>query len=87
LSVLLRADCQPLTPQQVKLQVSDDVTLPAIIINDGRLLRGNLKSAGYDEKWLKKQLQKEKITEVSRVFLLTVDEQGSVCCIKKEDKL
>ena len=87
LSVLLRADCQPLTPQQVQLQVSDDVTLPAIIINDGRLLRGNLKSAGYDEKWLKKQLQKEKITEVSRVFLLTVDEQGSVCCIKKEDKL
>ena len=36
---------------------------------------------------MKKQLQKEKITEVSRVFLLTVDEQGSVCCIKKEEKI
>ena len=34
-----------------------------------------------------KQLQKEKIAEVSQVFLLTVDEQGSVCCIKKEGKL
>ena len=57
LSVLLRADCQPATPSQLGLYVRDDVFLPEVIINDGRLLRGNLERLRLDDAWLKKQLQ------------------------------
>ena len=84
LSVLLRADCQPVTPQQMGLNVPDDVSLPFVIINDGHVLRSNLKAAGRDENWLKKQLKAEKLSDPAQVFLLTVDEQGSTVCLKKE---
>lgn len=58
LSVLLRADCQPATPSQLGLYVRDDVFLPEVIINDGRLLRGNLERLRLDDAWLKKQLRR-----------------------------
>ena len=64
--------------------MQDDVTLPTVIINDGRVLHDNLKAAGRDENWLKKQLKQEKLTDPKQVFLLTVDEQGSTVFVKKE---
>ena len=37
LSVLLRADQQPLTARQMAVAVEDDVFLPTVVINDGRI--------------------------------------------------
>ena len=85
LSVLLYPKDQPLTPQQAGVTVTDDLFLPRVIINDGRLLRQNLRKAGYEEKWLLKQLKKAGAADARNVFLLTVDEAGSVVCILKED--
>jgi uncharacterized membrane protein YcaP (DUF421 family) len=84
LSVLLYPKDQPLTPQQAGVTVADDLFLPRVIINDGRLLRHNLRAAGYEEKWLLGQLKKAGAREAREVFLLTVDEAGSVVCILKE---
>ena len=44
------------TAQQLGLDLQDDVTLPTVIINDGRLLRRNLTACGRDEQWLKNSL-------------------------------
>ena len=85
LSVLLYPKDQPLTPQQAGVTVTDDLFLPRVIINDGRLLRQNLRKAGYEEKWLLKQLKKAGAADARNVFLLTVAEDGSVVCILKED--
>ena len=85
LSVLLRADCQPATPSQLGLYVRDDVCLPEVIINDGRLLRGNLERLRLDDAWLKKQLRRCRAHSPADVFLLTVDERGSVVCVRKEE--
>ena len=85
LSVLLYPQDQPLTPQQSGVTVADDLSLPRIIINDGRLLRHNLHKAGYEDKWLLKQLKKAGAADARNVFLLTVAEDGSVVCILKED--
>ena len=85
LSVLLYPKDQPLTPQQAGVTVADDCFLPRVIINDGRLLRHNLRAAGYEEKWLLGQLKKAGAREAREVFLLTVDEAGSVVCILKEE--
>lgn len=46
LSVLPRADCQPVTPRQLSLQPEDPQTLPIVVISDGRLLRRSMEPAG-----------------------------------------
>lgn len=86
LSVLLRADRQPITASQLRQQVRDDVFLPTVIINDGRLLRDKLKQLGLDEAWLQKQLQKQHLADTHDVFLFSVDEQGNTVCLPKEGK-
>ena len=75
---------QPPTAQQLGLDLKDDVTLPTVLINDGRLLRQNLAACGRDEQWLKKQLSREKAASPREVFLMTLDEDGTVFCVKKE---
>jgi len=84
LSVLPRTSQQPPTASQLGLKLQDDVTLPVILINDGRIIQKNLTACGRDENWLHKQLTQQKLHSPAQVFLLTLDEQGSVFCVKKE---
>lgn len=84
LSVLPRSSRQPVTPQQLALDVKDDVFLPTVIINDGRVLADNLKQCGRDERWLTQELKRQGVSRSTDVFLLSVDEQGSVVCLRKE---
>ena len=84
LSILSYAKDSPITPSDLQMEVSDNVTLPLLLINDGRILRHNLKDSGYDEKWLLKQLQQRKLSSPHQVFLMTVDEGGNVICVTKE---
>lgn len=86
LSVLLRSDCQPLTARQLGKQVEDDVFLPTILINDGRLMRRNLQQRGLDERWLQEELHRQHLTNTSEVFLLSIDPAGHVICLPKEDR-
>ena len=84
LSVLLRTAAQPATPYQLGLTYEDDVFLPIVIINDGRLLRGNLRQTGHDEAWLQAQLSENGVDAPSQVFLLSIDERGKIICIVKD---
>ena len=49
---------QPPTAEQLGLGLEDDVTLPMVIINDGRVIHRNLTACGRDENWLRKQLSR-----------------------------
>ena len=62
----------------------DDVGLPLVIINDGRLLEHNLKLRGFNEGWLNKRLEEHGVRAVRDVFLLSVDEQNRVYFVPKE---
>ena len=84
LSVLLYAQEQPATPRQLGITPEDDVFLPTVLINDGRLLRRNLKKVGLDDKWLDKQLRANHLKRPQDVFLLTVDNDRNVLLIPKE---
>lgn len=84
LSVLLRTAAQPATPEQMRLDCEDNVFLPTVIINDGRLLRGNLRQTGHDEAWLQAQLSENGVDAPSQVFLLSIDERGEIICIVKD---
>lgn len=84
LSVLPWTREQPPTAAQMNLEVEDDVTLPVVLINDGRVLRKNLKACGKDAAWLQKELENRRLTAPAEVFLLTLDERGEVACVEKE---
>ena len=86
LSVLLYPDRQPLTPQQAGITAEDDLFIPHVIINDGRVLMKNLQKSGHSRAWLERQMKKEKIRQAEDIFLLTVDEKGHVVCILKEEQ-
>lgn len=84
LSILPWAKQQPPTASQMGLELEDDVTLPVVLINDGRVLQKNLISCGKDMNWLGQTLKHENLASPKEVFLLTLDERGKIDCIKKE---
>ena len=84
-SVLLRSDAQPVTPAQLSMNAADDPFLPVLLINDGRLLRNNMKKMDVDDAWLRQQLKREHLKDPSQVFLLSLDQGGNVICQAKED--
>ncbi len=83
-SLLPRADKAPLTPEDCAIKVKEKgCALP--LICDGDIKEDNLIKAGRDQAWLAK-ICKEKGCPPSEVFLLTVDDGGTLCFIKKEKK-
>ena len=83
ISVLPYANQLPATAEQMNV-TPDDVGLPIVIINDGRVLDHNLKTRGLDGSWLQKRLEEHKIKSAKDVFLLTVDEQNRVYFAAKD---
>ena len=86
LSVLPWAGSRPPSARQLGLETEEDVTLPVVLVNDGRLLRRNLEAQGLDESWLRETLRKEGLSSHREAFLLTLDERGKVTCVKKEGR-
>lgn len=84
LSVLPWTHQQPPSAAQLGLDLEDNMTLPVILVNDGRVLRKNLTACGKDEQWLLQTIRKEKLSSPREVFLLTLDERQQVTCVKKE---
>ena len=87
LSVLPWTQRQPPSAAQLQLEIEDDVTLPTVLINDGRVMRKNLTACGLDSLWLQAQLQERQLASPKEVFLLTLDEHGQISCVKKEADL
>ncbi|NLA86328.1 MAG: DUF421 domain-containing protein [Clostridiales bacterium] len=83
LSALLYTAQSPLTPEHMAIQVQD-AGYPVIIINEGRVLSDNLNKMGYNEIWLKRQLSNRNASSVSDVYLMTLDENGSVFFLMKD---
>ena len=84
LSILPWARTQPPSAGQLGLEAEDDVTLPVVLINDGRVLDKNLRACGRDRAWLRKTLEAKGFRSPKEVFLLTLDERGTVLCVGKE---
>ena len=66
-------------------QPGEKVTLPVVLINDGRVLSKNMAACHLDEDWLARQLKKRRLSSPQEVFLMTIDEEGSVFYVKKEN--
>lgn len=84
ISILPYTKDGPVTPKVLGLNAQDDVTLPILVINDGRVMSDNLTASGHNAAWLEKQLKERKLTSPRQVFFMTVDETESVVCVIKE---
>ncbi|MBQ9460196.1 MAG: DUF421 domain-containing protein [Oscillospiraceae bacterium] len=84
LSVLLRPEEAPVTPKQLGRKVEDDVWIPSVLVNDGRVLKSTLADCGLDTAWLKRTLRERGYQNEKEVLLLTVDSAGKILCVGKE---
>ena len=73
----------PATAQQLGL-APEDVDLPVVIINDGRVIQRNLKMRGLNEEWLGKRLAEHRVKRTQDVYLLTVDGNNRVYFAARE---
>ena len=85
LSVLLYPDDAPATPRQLGKPVKDDVFIPVVLVNDGRVMTNGLQDKGLDEAWLGKTLRARGFRNAREVLLLTIDDAGKVLCVGKDD--
>ena len=83
LSVFPYPRYQPATAEDAGIRVPDQ-QLPITILEDGCLFRENLKLAGKEEVWLQKQLASHRVS-LREVLLMTVDRDGAVILIRKEE--
>jgi len=82
LSVLPKADKKPLTPYNMKVNVTSSGIDKDIII-DGIVIDENLKNIGLDKEWLKSELNKQNIKEISEVFYAGVDNSKKLYISKR----
>ena len=55
-----------------------------MVVSDGKLLERNLKALGHDRPWLDRQLSQRGCRDLSKVFLLLVDESDAVYFAEKD---
>ena len=77
LTVIPKADFQPLKPRDMKLAVSEE-TLPVILISDGTLYSRNLLLVGISEKVFHNQLAAKGLQSIQDIFLAFCDEDKKI---------
>lgn len=82
-SVLKKANHQPVTPADLNIPVVE-VGLPAILVNDGKVVEHNLKAIGYDRDWLIRELKVLGIVDIKKVYLAIIDGTGKLYCSLSE---
>lgn len=84
LSILPWPQEQPATAKQLHQKIEDDVALPRILINDGRVLSRTLRECGKTEVWLAEQVRLQGLRSPADVFLLTLSAGEQIYCLPKE---
>ncbi|NGQ97237.1 DUF421 domain-containing protein [Brevibacillus sp. SYP-B805] len=85
LSVLLKAENQPLTAKQLGLQVAP-AEEPQNVIMDGQIMDEPLATIGLNRAWLKAELEKAGVA-LENVFLGQVDKGGQLYLDLYDDKI
>ncbi|MBL0386696.1 DUF421 domain-containing protein [Tumebacillus sp. ITR2] len=84
-SVLLKAENQPITPKKMNWQVAPEKE-PQAVIMDGTIMDESLATLGMNRRWLKSELDMQGIA-LENVFLAQVDSNGEMSVDLYDDKL
>lgn len=83
LSTLLFPAERPVTAKNMNIAPANN-GYPVILVNDGKILRDNLKVMGRDENWLNKELRMRGTGRAEDVYLLMLDNSGNIYYAAKE---
>lgn len=86
ISVLLKADKKPITPQDLNLPVNYEGIATELIM-DGQIIYPNLQQNKLNEKWLMDELRKQGVFSLGEVEFAALDSQGNLYVDKKQDTL
>lgn len=75
LSVLKKAEVQPVTPKVLGLAVEQEEA-PTLLIADGAVLDKNLEMMQYSKEWLEAEVKKQGASSMKDVFLAQIDASG-----------
>jgi len=85
LSVLLKSQKKPLTPQDMNISTKYN-GLPTNLIVDGRLNMEALKSVNLTKAYLEHHIRKKGITDINDIFLAQLDTQGNLYIDMKDNE-
>ncbi|SES26098.1 Uncharacterized membrane protein YcaP, DUF421 family [Gracilibacillus ureilyticus] len=77
LSVVKKTNYQPLSRQDLDLPLQE-ILLPAMIINDGEIIKDNLEEIGKDNDWLVEELRKQDVNSIKDVFYAEYDKKNGL---------
>lgn len=83
LTVLPVSTKRPVNPEDVNLTPEAEYISTEVIM-DGRVLGGNLKRRGLDEKWLLKQIKEQDFKNVKEIFLGLCDQNNQLKLYRNE---
>ena len=82
MSVISTSNNSPITAQDMKIS-KQEVNLPSIIINDGKIMKSQMKEQKLDIKKLNKIIKHLNINSIKEIIILSLDEKGKIYCQKK----
>ena len=74
ISVLNRSQYNPATPSDLKIE-TNPATLPIILVNEGKLLKDNLKLCNIDKNFI---LDNVKVSSLKEILFLSIDQEGKM---------
>ena len=83
LNVILYPDQRPVTAAQLQLSPEDE-GYATVIIEEGQLMRENLRAVGKDEAWLKKELTHRGCGSVRQVYVMILFRSGKIYFAEKK---
>lgn len=84
ISFLPKASKKPATIEDLKLKPNISSVFINVIL-DGHILLENLNKTGNDLVWLNKEITKQKISDISDIFLATCDSNNNLSIYEKKD--
>lgn len=77
INVVKKQSILPVTRGQMKLPMKNAV-MPTILVYEGKVLEDNLKSLGFDIKWLDNKIKEKGFLQVKDIFLAILEGDGTL---------
>lgn len=77
INVVKKAKGLPVTRKQMNLPLKN-ISVPTVLIYDGKVQNENIKLLGYDQKWLDSKIKEKGFMQAKDVFLAVLEGDGTV---------
>lgn len=85
ISIITKAEVNPLTPADLAIPPANKVSMPSVFIEDGHIQKNNLQFHSRNEEWLFEQLRSQGIEDPNEVFLALLEPDGNLYVATKSE--